>query len=64
MKSLKKVIRLVCLVMFVILASIGVGIGGAIGAPVNRKRENAVVTIEMVEAVEEDSTVSGEEYKP
>jgi hypothetical protein len=63
MKSLKKVIRLVCLVMFVILASIGVGIGGATGAPVNRKRENEGVTIEMVETVEEDSTVSGEEYK-
>ncbi|HEY4326672.1 MAG TPA: hypothetical protein VGN20_21985 [Mucilaginibacter sp.] len=64
MKSLKKVIRLVCLIMFIILASVGVGISGAVGAPVNRRPENEVVTIEMVDAAGEENTVSSEEYKP
>jgi hypothetical protein len=64
MKSLKKALRMVCFVLFLILAAFCLGFSGAIFAPVNQKQENAPVKIELVEDGSEDSRASDDENKP
>jgi hypothetical protein len=50
--------------MFILLASVGVGLVGAIDMKIFRRPETEPITIEMVDTVKENSTISGEEYKP
>lgn len=53
MKSLKKAIRLSGLVLLILLATLGIGIGGAVPIPPNKKREDAnEIKIELVEVKE------------
>jgi len=64
MKRFKKVIRLICFFMFILLASVGVGLVGAIDMKIFRRPETEPITIEMVDSAKEKSTVGSEEYKP
>lgn len=65
MKKLKKILRILSLILFMVLASIGVGIGGA--APVLPKSKDRdagnEVKIEMVDVQKEKPVVAQEEQK-
>ncbi|WP_165500478.1 hypothetical protein [Pedobacter psychroterrae] len=51
MKSLKKTLRFLCVVLLCILGSLGIGLAGGVVVPVIRRREDkAVQQIELVEA--------------
>ncbi len=64
MKGLKKDLKLICVVLLIILASVGIGMGG--GAPVTmfRKREDKQITIELFESHENQPEGASEVYKP
>ncbi|WP_316810667.1 hypothetical protein [Pedobacter heparinus] len=49
MESLKKAFRSFCLILMILLASIGVGLTGGIPLPTLRKREDNLVSIELFE---------------
>lgn len=56
MKKLQKTLRLFSLIILVILASVGIGIGGAIPVTTNKKRENSIeIKTELVETKESKS---------
>ncbi|WP_184547897.1 hypothetical protein [Mucilaginibacter sp. FT3.2] len=55
MKALKKALRFLCVVMFCILGSVGVGLSGGAVIPVFRRREDKPA--KQIELVEEDSGV-------
>ncbi|MBC7865492.1 MAG: hypothetical protein IAF38_21130 [Bacteroidia bacterium] len=61
MKNLKRALRLFGLGLLIVLASVGIGIGGAVPISSNRKRENTNETkIELVET-RDDKTKAEEE---
>ena len=53
MKNIKKAIRLIGLIIFMLLAAAGVGINGAI-FPSSHRRDSFEQTIEMVESTNDD----------
>lgn len=56
MKKFQKTIRLFSLILLVILASVGIGIGGAVPVNTNKKRENLIeIKTELVETKESKS---------
>jgi len=50
MQSLKKAFRLLCLSLLILLASIGISIGGGMALPLSRKREDESFHIELLES--------------
>ena len=63
MKTFKKTFRLICLVLLILLASVGIGLSGGAPIPLLRKREDMPVTIELFESHEDQSDVASEAYK-
>ena len=63
MKRLKKVLRLCGLVIFLILAGIGISVTGAAQVPPKRggRDNNNQILIEMVEKEKEEKDTPGEE---
>lgn len=56
MRKFKKVLRLLWLVIFIILGSVGVGLGGGVPIPLSgKKREVIEVQTEMPESDEEET---------
>jgi hypothetical protein len=54
MKSLKKGLKLICLVLMICLATIGISIAGGAPVPLSRRKENdPQIKIELVESKEE-----------
>jgi hypothetical protein len=53
MKALKKALRFLCVVMFCILGSVGIGLSGGAVVPVFRRREDKAA--HQIELVEEES---------
>ena len=49
MKKIKRVLRLIAFIFFVLLAAFGAGIGGAIMPTYHRRDENPEINIEMVD---------------
>ncbi|MEQ8474065.1 MAG: hypothetical protein RIC35_22905 [Marinoscillum sp.] len=59
MKFLKKALRLFVLIIIISLASIGVGIGGAI-LPTFHRQDSFLTNVEMVEERDEDELEDNE----
>ena len=57
MKALIKALKLLGIILLMVLASFGMGIGGAVPVPKNRKED----TIEIVEA-EEEAELSEDQF--
>ncbi len=55
MKSLKKTLRFLCLVLLCILGSLGIGLAGGAVVPIIRRREDKAT--QQIELVEEESGV-------
>ncbi|UII29728.1 hypothetical protein LVD17_15620 [Fulvivirga ulvae] len=53
MKKIKRVLRLVAFIFFVLLAAFGAGIGGAILPTYHRRDEKPEINIEMVDKKDE-----------
>lgn len=54
MKSLKKIMRLLGLIILIILATVGIGIGGVAPVPLSSKKENTIeIKVELVESNED-----------
>jgi hypothetical protein len=54
MKTAKKIFRLICLFLLIVLASFGIGIAGGVPVtPLQRRQENPEITIELVESRED-----------
>lgn len=54
MKSFKKILRLLGLVFLIVLATVGIGIGGSVPIPISSKKEdNIEIKIELVESNED-----------
>ncbi len=64
MKSFKKGFKQVCIIMLILLASVGIGLGGAAPTTLFRKRDDTPTTIELFESQADHSDVASEEYKP
>lgn len=62
MKYLKKVLKLLGFILIITLASIGVGINGAI-FPTFHRQDSHSPTIEMVESKDEESEIEEKEQK-
>ena len=56
MKNLKKMLRLLCLVFLMLIASMGVGFMGAIFPNNREKFQDNVVRIELVEKKEDEES--------
>lgn len=55
MKTFKKLARHICLILLIVLASVGIGIAGGVPVtPTQRRSENTPATIELVESKEDD----------
>ncbi|SDB31242.1 hypothetical protein SAMN03097699_0642 [Flavobacteriaceae bacterium MAR_2010_188] len=63
MKKFKKIIRLLCLILMILLASIGVGLAGGMPIPINARREDMTteVKIEQVDKKEDESDSDNEQ---
>ena len=60
MKSFKKTLKLLGLVLLIVLASVGLGIGGGISIPPSNKKEDTIeIKVELVES-NEDKTKLGQ----
>jgi hypothetical protein len=64
MKSFKKGFKRVCIIMLILMASVGIGLGGAAPTTVFRKKEDTLITIELFESHAALSDIASEEYKP
>ena len=62
MKKIKRVLRLIAFICFVLLAAFGAGIGGAILPTYHRRDEKPEINIEMVDK-KEDETEGDSLYK-
>lgn len=63
MKSFKKVIQIIRLLCFIVLATVGIGLSGGIPTPLSRKKEShQPIQIELVEDIndEKDSELDQE----
>jgi hypothetical protein len=59
MKSFKKTLRLLGLVLLIVLASFGVGFGGGVPIPPSRKKEDTIeIKVELVESKEDETKLS------
>ncbi|MGK7392485.1 MAG: hypothetical protein ACNS60_19175 [Candidatus Cyclobacteriaceae bacterium M2_1C_046] len=59
MKSFKKILRLLGLVLLIVLASIGVGFGAGVPIPASNKKEDTIeVTVELVESNEDKTKLT------
>lgn len=65
MKKLKKILRILSLILFIVLASVGVGIGGAAPVLPKSKEKNAgdEVKIELLDVQKEKHVVTEEKKK-
>lgn len=64
MRSLKKAIRLLWLVFLIVLASVGIGLGGAVPIPRATKKEDIIeLNIELVESEEDKAKLLILEHK-
>jgi len=64
MKSFKKSFKQACIIMLILLASVGIGLGGAAPTTLFQEREDTPLTIELFESQAGHSDVAGEEFKP
>ena len=55
MKALKKALRFLCVVIFCVLGSIGIGLSGGAVVPIFRRREDKPA--HQIELVEEESGI-------
>ena len=54
MKSFKKILRLLGLVLLIVLASVGIGFGGGVPIPTSNKKEDTLkIKVESVESNED-----------
>jgi len=59
MKNFKRTLRLLGLVTLIILASVGIGIGGCVPIPpANKKEETIEIIVELEESSNDDKTES------
>jgi hypothetical protein len=59
MKNFKRIFRLLTLVFFMVLAMVGVGLGGGIPIPSSNRREDTIVIkVELVESEEDQKELS------
>jgi len=60
MKSFKKTLKLLGLVLLIVLATVGIGFGGGIPIPLSNKKEDSLeINVELVES-KEDKTKLGQ----
>lgn len=56
MKSFKKILRLLGLILLIVLASLGIGFVGGVPIPPTKKRENTIeIKTELVEDKEDET---------
>ena len=59
MKSLKKALRLACLVLMICLATVGISIAGGVPVPFSRRKGNdPQIKIELVESKDEKTDLT------
>lgn len=64
MKSFKKILRLLGLVLLIVLASVGLGIGGGIPIPPSNKKEDTIeIKVELVESNEDKTKLGQFDFK-
>jgi hypothetical protein len=64
MKTLKKIARHICLILLIVLASVGIGIAGGVPViPTHRRTEAAEITIELVETKDSEEDLTQEKIK-
>ena len=64
MEGLKKAVKLAFIVLLIILASIGIGLGGGVTIAFSEKREDTnEARIELVDYVEKKTGNADEQYK-
>jgi hypothetical protein len=63
MQRLQKAFRLLCLLLFLVLATLGIGLSGGIALPTHKRREERPISIELVESEKEkpDANVDNEQ---
>lgn len=64
MKSFKKILRLLGLVLLIVLASVGLGIGGGIPIQPSNKKEDVIeIKVELVESNENKTKLGQFDFK-
>jgi hypothetical protein len=64
MKTFKKIVRHICLILLIILASIGIGISGGVPiTPTLRRNEHMEIITELVKSEEADSATQADNQK-
>lgn len=54
MKSFKRILRLLGLVLLIVLACVGIGFGGGVPIPTSNKKEDTIeIKVELVESNED-----------
>ncbi|MEO5911249.1 MAG: hypothetical protein ABIP95_10200 [Pelobium sp.] len=63
MKRFKKTLRLLGLVVLIVLACLGIGIGGGVPVPPSNKKENTIeINVELLDA-DQDKTMFVQDIK-
>ncbi|MBL6447790.1 hypothetical protein JMN32_15835 [Fulvivirga sp. 29W222] len=63
MKKIKRTLRLIAFILFVLLAAFGAGIGGAIFPTYQRREEQPDINIEMVDKKKNENAEEDSLYK-
>ncbi len=58
MKSFKKTLKLLGLVLLIVLASVGIGISGGVSIPPTKKKEDTIeIKVELVESTKDKTAL-------
>jgi len=53
MQRLQKAFRLLCLLLLLVLATLGIGLSGGVAIPISKRKEDRLINIELVESEKE-----------
>lgn len=53
MQRLQKAFRLLCLLLLLVLATLGIGLSGGVAIPISKRKEDRLISIELVESEKE-----------